>query len=119
MKTAMILGMICAFAAAPAAAMGEVGYENGSLGFEAMQERDWQHAEQALLASERDLGADPARLLQLAEVYRQTGRDGEAEALYQRVLGSDDMKLVLADGRVVSAHAVASMRLSTEMRASR
>ncbi|MBZ6379802.1 hypothetical protein B5C34_14625 [Pacificimonas flava] len=118
MKALMFLG-VAMMAAGASAQPAEVGYERGTLGFEQMVEGDWAAAEQQLLDSESELGADPARLLQLAEVYRQTGRTVEAASLYQRVLGSDDMNLVLADGRIVSAHSIASMRLSTQMQASR
>ena len=97
----------------------EIGYEAGSLGYDAMMQRDWSKAEAKLAASRDELGDDPARLLNLAEVYRQTGRADEAEALYAAVLSAEDMKLVLADGRVVTAHGIASSRLSTTMQASR
>ncbi|MEE4350974.1 MAG: hypothetical protein V2J26_12170 [Pacificimonas sp.] len=118
MKTNLIMGII-ALLLGTAAQAGEVGYEEGSLGFEQMVAGDWLAAEQKLNASADELGADPARLLQLAEVYRVTGREGDADALYRQVLSSEDMTLVLADGRIVSAHNIASMRLSTEMQAAR
>ena len=107
--------------AAPAAlaqSPAEIGYEKDSLAFSNMVDRDWSAAEQQLAKSESTLGDDPARLLQLAEVYRVTGRSADAESLYKQVLSENDMKLVLADGRIVSAHGIASTRLSTEMMAS-
>ena len=107
--------------AAPAAlaqSPAEIGYEKDSLAFSNMVDRDWSAAEQQLAKSKATLGDDPARLLQLAEVYRVTGRSADTESLYKQVLSEDDMKLVLADGRIVSAHGIASTRLSTEMMAS-
>lgn len=118
MKTFVMFG-VAAMATAASAEPAEIGYDRGTLGFAEMIEGDWSEAEGQLIASEDELGADPARLLQLAEIYRQTGRAGEAETLYREVLGGEDKTLVLADGRIVSAHNIASMRLSTEMQASR
>lgn len=119
MRTLVFLGAAALAAAAASAQPAEIGYERGALGFEEMAQGDWSKAEDKLMASADELGADPARLLQLAELYRQTGRADEAETLYREVLGGEDKTLVLEDGRVVTAHNIASMRLSTEMRASR
>lgn len=132
MKTILALGLPVLLIAAPVAAQqmtatpaaaqpttkSEIGYEAGSLGFQEMMRGDWKQAEAALTASADMLGNDSARLLQLAEIYRQTGRELAAQGLYEQVLDGDDKTLVLGDGRVVTAHNIASTRLSTVQQAS-
>jgi len=94
----------------------EIGYAPGSLGYAAMTRGDWQKAENQLSRTKSD---DPARLLNLAQIYRVTERDLAARDLYAKVLEEDDMQLVLSDGRVVSAHAVAKSALQTTATAAR
>ncbi|MGB7404109.1 MAG: hypothetical protein WA906_00315 [Pacificimonas sp.] len=113
-----VFAITALLATAPAVA-GEIGYDKNALGFEAMMDGDWSRAEAQLAASETKLANDPARLLQLAELYRATDREAEADALYRQVLASDDMVLVLGDGRTVSAHNLAGTRLATQMQAAR
>jgi hypothetical protein len=94
----------------------EIGYARGSLGYAAMTKGDWQKAESQLMRTNLD---DPARLLNLAQVYRVTERDLAARDLYAKVLEEDDMQLVLSDGSVVSAHTVAKSALQTTATAAR
>ncbi len=119
--------MKLAFAAVTAAALlagcatsptqqAEIGYSKGSLGYAAIMKGNWDKAESQLLQAD---ASDPARLLNLAQVYRATERDLAARDLYSRVLETDDMKLVLSDGRVVSAHDVARTALATTATASK
>lgn len=119
--------MKLAFAAATAAALlagcttsptqqAEIGYAPGALGYAAMTKGDWQKAETQLSRTDAD---DPARLLNLAQIYRVTERDLAARDLYAKVLEEDDMQLVLSDGSVVSAHAVAKSALQTTATAAR
>lgn len=109
----------CLIVTPTAAQQTEIGYDDGSLGFAAMMDGKWHQAERQLLASGDKLGDDPARLLQLAQIYAITERGEEADRLYRQVLEGEDMVLVLADGRKVSAHNIASSRLATQMRAER
>ena len=94
----------------------EIGYAPGSLGYAAMMQGNWQKAESQLSRTDAD---DPARLLNLAQIYRVTERDLAARDLYAKVLEEDDMQLVLSDGSVVSAHAVAKSALQTTATAAR
>ncbi|MEM8826138.1 MAG: tetratricopeptide repeat protein [Pseudomonadota bacterium] len=104
---------------AGAASAEEIGYPKDALGFEAMVDGNWRQAERQLEESAAEFGNDPARLLNLAQVYRVTGREAEARGLYRRVLESEDMVLVLSDGRKVSAHTIAGDRLATVQSAGR
>lgn len=53
----------------------------------------------------------PELMLNLAAVYGRTGRASEAQALYARVLGQDDVLMDLSNGRTASAHAIAKLGL--------
>ncbi|MBB4631916.1 hypothetical protein [Sphingosinicella soli] len=118
--------MKLAFAAAAAALLAgcttsptqqaEIGYTPGALGYAAMMKGDLQKAETQLMRTDAD---DPARLLNLAQIYRMTERDLAARDLYAKVLENDDMQLVLSNGRVVSAHTVAKSALQTTATAAR
>ncbi len=94
----------------------EIGYAPGSLGYAAMMKGNWQKAESQLARADSD---DPARLLNLAQVYRATDRDLAARDLYTKVLEENDVQLVLSDGNVVSAHALAKNALQTTATAAR
>jgi Tfp pilus assembly protein PilF len=92
----------------------EVGYAPGALAFGAIMERDWSRAEAQLQAAKVEAD-DPARLLNLAHVYRMTGRDRQAAALYRQVLAqSDDTPLELADGRVATPRQLAAKALGVD-----
>ena len=66
----------------------ESGYPRGSLAVAAIERGDLARAE-ALLKDD-DLGAtrDPARLINLGEVYMRTGRSAEALAAWRAALAS-------------------------------
>ncbi|MBV7257820.1 hypothetical protein KCG44_13620 [Pacificimonas sp. WHA3] len=102
---------ILAVGAGGATAGEEIGYEKDQLAFSAMMAGDWRMAEQQLHESAGELSDDPAHLLNRAQVYAVTGRADAAALLYQQVLQADDIDLVLSDGRVVSAHQIANVRL--------
>ena len=52
-------------------------------GFDSIVQGDWARAETSLASAETN---DPFRLLNLAYVYKETGRTAEAAALYNKVL---------------------------------
>jgi len=89
------------------AALDEVGYAPGSLGYAAIMTQDWAKAERQLTAS--DVATDdPARLLNLAHVYRKTGREADAQRVYRQVAEQRNHFLVeLADGQVASSRELA------------
>lgn len=101
----------CATGSMSTASLPESGYTPGALGFSAIMDSDWKRAEQQLAASDA-AETDPARLLNLAHVYRKTGRELEAKKLYEAVLAERDMTLETADGRPASAHELAQRALS-------
>jgi uncharacterized protein HemY len=96
----------CASTQMTASSMPETGYTPGALGFAAIMDEDWVKAERQLAASSAER-SDPARLLNLAHVYRQTGRELEARQLYRAVLDQRDRTVELANGEAASCHALA------------
>ena len=115
------LGGLCLSAsamAAPAPVM-ETGYETGTLAVAAIERGDWARAE-ALLTDRRLNADDPARLINLGEVYWQTGRQGEALSAWRRALASRDQFDVETIGdRVVSTEQLAREALAAHATAQR
>lgn len=101
----------CASGPMSTAALPESGYTPGALGFAAIMDSDWKRAEERLAASSA-AETDPARLLNLAHVYRKTGRELEAKKLYEAVLDERDMTVELASGEAASAHELAQRALA-------
>lgn len=101
----------CASGAMSTAALPESGYTPGALAFSAIMDSDWKRAEQQLAQSDA-AETDPARLLNLAHVYRKTGRELEAKKLYEAVLAERDMTVELANGEPASAHQLAQRALA-------
>jgi hypothetical protein len=76
-------------------------------GFTQIVHGDYAGAERIVNGERRMFPTDPDLLLNLATVYRRTGRTDEARALYQSVLARPDVDLDLPGERVASAHALA------------
>lgn len=107
---ALLVLSACASSQMAASSMPETGYTPGALGFAAIMDEDWVKAERQLLASSAAEN-DPARLLNLAHVYRKTGREAEARRLYQAVLDQRDRTVELANGEPASCHTLARQAL--------
>lgn len=108
---ALIALSACASSQMAASSMPETGYSPGALGFAAIMDEDWVKAERQLATSSADK-ADPARLLNLAHVYRSTGRETEARQLYHAVLEQRDRTVELANGEPASCHTLARTALA-------
>lgn len=73
---------------------------------------DYAKAEAELAAHLERAPADPPALLNMAYVYRQTGRNREANLLYSRVLERADIVLTSTSGKLVMSHDLARAGLS-------
>ena len=103
---------LAASATALSAQAVETGYERGTLAVAAMQRGDWARAEQ-LLTDQRLNKSDPARLINLGQVYWAQGRQGEALSAWRSALASGghfDVETV--GGRLVSTEALAREMLA-------
>jgi len=97
--------------------MVETGYPTGSLAVAAIERGDWVRAEQ-LLTREGQVGRDnPARLINLARVYAETGRTAEAVRTWQRALAAPvQVEVETADGRMARTDVIARRALAQHAR---
>jgi Tfp pilus assembly protein PilF len=114
MKTPALLAC-AAFSLCATMASGqsvETGYARGTLAVAAIERGDWARAE-ALLTDPRLNPDDPARLVNLAQVYWATGRPSEALGAWRRALASpSQFEAETLDGRTVSTADIARAALA-------
>lgn len=107
---ALSLGACAANRNAPIA---ESGYTPGALAVAAIERRDWTRAEALLTDTSRGNAEDPARLINLGEVYWRTGRQSEALTVWRRALASGrDVQVETLGGRMVSTEQLAREALA-------
>ncbi len=116
MKTAKIAGIAAAMLmlGTPALAQdaGEIGYAKGALGYDALVAGENEIALQQLEAAEKVDANDPARLINLGQVYARMGRTGDAARMFMTAMQSDrNFDLVLANGDVVNSRDAANQAL--------
>jgi hypothetical protein len=123
MKTPVLLALTALSLSAPALAASaptmESGYAPGTLAVAAIERGDLARAE-ALLTDSRLSADDPARLINLGEVYWRTGRQGEALSAWRRALASDNhFEVETMGGRTVSTETLAREALAAHDTAQR
>ena len=123
MKSLTLLALAGLSIAAPALAAPaptiETGYAPGTLAVAAIERGDWARAE-ALLTDRRLNADDPARLVNLGQVYWATGRQGEALSAWRRALAStNQFEVETMDGRWVSTADLAREALARHDNAQR
>ena len=116
MKTAKIIGITAGLMlmGTPALAQdsGEIGYAKGALGYDALVAGQNDVALQQLEAADKVDASDPARLINLGQVYARMGRTGDAARMFMAALQSDrHFDLVLASGEVVDSRDAAGLAL--------
>ena len=109
---------LSACAANRTAPIAETGYAPGALAVAAIERGDWARAEHLLTDAGRGHADDPARLINLGEVYWQTGRRGEALALWRRALAAGPAEVETAGGRWVTTDQLAREALARTASAS-
>ena len=100
----IVLGL-AAIAAAPAAAKDRMGLQ-------AIASGDFGAAERTLVAERRIFPGRPELMLNLAAVYRQTGRVAAARDLYTEAASAPDVMLALPNGGTASSRDLASAALA-------
>jgi len=82
--------------------LAEAGADANNLGYQAIQDGKWAEAESQIRAGLAQNPKDPMRLLNLAYVLQNTGRQDEAAGVYEQVLQLDRDPLVAvgADSKV-------------------
>jgi tetratricopeptide (TPR) repeat protein len=107
--------------AAPAMAepQYEIGYDRGTLAFEALMANDNKAALDQLARDRSVPNTDPAKLINIGRAYARLGDFERAEeAFVAAIYCKDEMDLVLADGREMNSRKAAKLALR-ELRASR
>lgn len=103
---------LSACATAPRAQLVETGYQRGSLGVAAIARGDWKTAEQGIVAGDA-AADDPARLINLAKVYMETGRPGMALTAWRLALAAPEPVMVeTLSGDWVSTREIAERALA-------
>ncbi|NCN84554.1 MAG: hypothetical protein GW808_13375 [Sphingomonadales bacterium] len=116
MRTAKIIGIAAGILlmGTPAIAQdsGEIGYAKGALGYDALVAGQNEIALQQLEAAEKVDANDPARLINLGQVYVRMGRTGDAARMFMAAMKSDrNFDLVLANGTVINSRDAADQAL--------
>lgn len=116
MRTARIIGIAAGMLmlGTPALAQdsGEIGYAKGALGYDALVAGENEIALQQLEAAVKVDADDPARLINLGQVYARMGRTGDAARMFMTAMQSDrNFDLVLASGKVVNSRDAADQAL--------
>ena len=81
-------------------------------GYSSIAAGDLATAEQRIVAERKIFPQRPELMLNLASVYRRTGRESEARALYAAVLERPAVAMDLPSGAVSSSHDLASRGLA-------
>lgn len=90
----------------------EIGYPKGALGLAAIQDGNLAKAEEQLNSMNGVKASDPARLINLGQVYARTGRPQEAARAYEAAMNSPrSFDVELADGRIMSSREAARLAL--------
>ncbi|WP_353204523.1 tetratricopeptide repeat protein [Sphingomonas sp.] len=106
-------GLIALAAAALCASTAAVAADEGNGAVQIMK-GDYVAAERIIRDQAKIFPGDPDLLLNLASVYRHTGRMSEARALYRAVLARPDELMDLPDTAVPqTAHTLASAALGS------
>jgi hypothetical protein len=118
----MRIGFGVLIAGIVAAGAGSAAFASDRTGYTAITHGDFSTAEKNLVAERRIFPARPELMLNLAAVYRNTGRQQEARELYQAVLQRPDMLMDVTTERTASSHMLATAglaRISTRQMSSR
>jgi Flp pilus assembly protein TadD len=111
--SALVAISACGVAHAEPAANGEIGYPNGSIGYDALMAGDNDRAISQIMASDSVSRNDPAKLINLGQAYARTGRTAQAAQLFTAAMQSrNEVDLILADGTVMNSREAAGLALA-------
>lgn len=112
MRIAIAALLIATAGPALAQSSYEIGYDRGSLGYEALVSNQNDLALQQLTKSRAVPNTDPAKLINLGRAYQRKGDLSLAEEAFTAALHcKDEMDLVLADGREMGSRKAARLAL--------
>ncbi len=101
--------------AAPVSAQtAEIGYERGSLGFEALMANQNDAALRQLLSDKSVAPNDPARLINLGSAYARLGDKAKARNAFEAAANcKEEFDLVLSNGTVMNSRKAALLALKS------
>lgn len=112
MRLALVAASAALFATPAFAQEAEINYKAGALGYEAIQSDALETAEAQLTEANGVARNDPARLINLGQVYAKTGRTDEAQAMFEQAIRAKRTYLVLANGEVMDSRDAARAALA-------
>lgn len=111
--SALVALSISGVAQAEPAANGEIGYPQGSIGYDALMAGDNARAISQITENDRVSRNDPAKLINLGQAYARTGRTTQAAQLFAAAMQSrDEIDLILANGTVMNSKEAARLALA-------
>jgi thioredoxin-like negative regulator of GroEL len=108
----MRIGLQMLIAGIALAGAGTAAAASDRTGFTAIRQGDFTAAERTLVAERRIYPSRPELMLNLAAVYRNTGRRDEARALYEAVLARPNTLMDVTAERTAWSHTLASAGLA-------
>jgi tetratricopeptide (TPR) repeat protein len=112
MNSSIFIILLASAAPALAQSNSEIGYDRGSLGYEALVSNQNDLALAQLTKSRAVPNTDPAKLINLGRAYQRLGNAELAEQSFTAALNcKDEMDLVLADGREMNSRKAAKLAL--------
>lgn len=94
------------------AGAGTAATASDRTGFTAIKQGDFSTAERTLLAERRIYPSRPELMINLATVYRNTGRRDEARALYEAVLARPNTLMDVTTEQTAWSHTLAQAGLA-------
>ncbi|MEW6575866.1 hypothetical protein [Sphingorhabdus sp.] len=92
----------------------EIGYERGSLGFEALMANDNHRALNQILTDKSTAPNDPARLINLGRAHARLGDKEKARQAFLAAANcKEEFDLVLSNGQIMNSRKVAALALKS------
>jgi Flp pilus assembly protein TadD len=113
-QVALIASLVTAPAAFAQSPGTEIGYERGSLGFEALMANDNHRALNQILADKSTSPNDPARLINLGRAHARLGdKERARQAFLAAANCKEEFDLVLSTGQIMNSRKVAVLALKS------
>lgn len=112
MRIMFVAMMLVSASPAVAQAEFEIGYDRGSLGYEALVSNQNKLALEQLARDRSVPNTDPAKLINIGRAYARLGNVARAEEAFTAALNcKEEMDLVLSDGREMNSRKAARLAL--------
>ena len=114
LSAALVSAMGMSSAAYAQSQNAEIGYERGSLGFEALMANDNHRALNQILTDKSTAPNDPARLINLGRAHARLGDKEKARQAFLAAANcKEEFDLVLSNGQIMNSRKVAALALKS------